>query len=239
MPAEVAEDACIPGPRPARVREWAALGRTFGFALAEYPPEEAEWARLGAAGMLAYAATNLRYRETQERNARECPHIRVLPDVLAEARASGVSWRWHDRGPARHDAILEAGRLVFLVSFFRRGATWHQGWSGLGQTATLIDHLEREARLGRPVRTGLFPALDAAIGQTIRDFIEAVGPDDLRVDGVDARRNAHNLRTYAAHAPEGYALEPIRDPGTLRATADDVTGVRFVRLPEPDPGLRP
>jgi hypothetical protein len=211
----------------------ARLAAAVAEALRSYPP----YADLGGGELLRYAETNLERDRIQARRDARNPHVRSMDRILAEARAAEASWEWSQRGPAAQVATIAQGALRFCV-VFRRGTrgSWSQAWGGDdAATRGFLDHLDGRALLGLRVRTGLFPALDAAIGEITRSFLVERSPEELRVDGIDARRNAHNLATYGRHAPEGYVLEPVMGRGSGRATAEGVSGVRFVRVPDPAP----
>ena len=215
-----------------RDRPRTALVDVVARALAEFPPDPDELAGFDRAGLLAYAETNLGLGARRDAAEAANPLVRERDRVLAEARHAPARWSWLSRGPDRHRAEIALGRLRFAVDFWRRGTEWNQAWTGGDDLTTgLLNHLDRIARRGERVRTGLFPAIDRCLGAILRDFMDGVEPQLLRVDGLDARRNAYNRATYGGHAPEGYAVEPILAHGDARATRDGVVGIRLVRPP--------
>ena len=204
-------------------------------ALDHFPPFPDEVAGFDLPEAIAYAETNLGHVRARARRNAQNPLIRERDAVLAEARAATPSWRWAERRPGRWLAEIEVGRLRFTSRFVGGGArdSWSQAWTGDADTNGLLDHLGDLQRRGTRIRTGLFGALDRFVKETIAEFMAEVRPAELRVEGLDGKRNAHNLATYGAHAPEGYVVEAVREPGSSRATADGVTGIRIVRPPEP------
>jgi hypothetical protein len=218
-----------------------ALVDAIEAALREFPPHPEDRGGLDLRGLVRYAETNLASASRHEAALAANPLVRDRDAVLAQARASCPTWSWTDRDGPWRAATIRLGRLSFRVSFIPTGepGVWHQAWGPVGATDGLVDHLDALARRGERVRTGIFPAIDACIGAITRDFIVRTAPSEVVVKGRDALRNTHNLATYGRHAPDGYALEPVRFHPPDQAEPGNVIGVRFVRAPSSTPSPAP
>jgi len=166
---------------------------------------------------------------------RERDRLALRPgEAEAIRRAEALtSWRTDGR---RVFATFHLGRLSFTAKFEPIGpGRWERHWlpdAGTGRILTLSGAGPGERS---PVATGLFPAIDAALRDLTRAFLDRYEPEMLMVAGFDGRRNGHNARTYGSIAPEAYALVPRRAEGHPRADADGTVAVEFRRLPEAAP----